>query len=166
MAEESVVEILARLDGQIAYHREREAFHAQQEGFHREQRAAHAGELEMLRMHREALGAAVAAAAALERRPRPSTPGVGEHIASSGRPKLARMVARVVAERSPTEPFGAAAVTREVQQRYQADLKKPIDPRLVSIELRRLVKRGLLHVARRGRPHAEALYVRQRPAGG
>lgn len=75
------------------------------------------------------------------------------------------MVALVVAERSPTEPFGAAALAREVQQRFQADLKKAVDPRLVPIELRRRVKRGLLHVARRSRPHAEALYVRQRPAG-
>ncbi len=164
MNDESVVEILARLDGQIAYHGEREAFHARQEEHHQEQRTAHAGELEKLRRHREALGAAVAAAAALAHQPWPSTPGVGEHIGPSGRPKLARMVARVVAERSPTEPFGTAAVTREVQQRYQADLKKkPVDARLVSIELRRLVKRGLLHLARRGRPHAEALYVRQRP---
>jgi hypothetical protein len=51
-----------------------------------------------------------------------------------------------------------------VEQRFQADLKKPVDARLVSIELRRLVKRGLLQVARRGRPHAEALYVRRKPA--
>jgi hypothetical protein len=166
MNEESVVEILARLDGQIAFHREREAFHAQQEGFHGDQRMAHLQELESLSRHREALGAAVSAAAALVLRPRPMSPGVGEHIGPSGRPKLARMVARVVAERSPTEPFGAAAVTREVQQRYQADLKKPVDSRLVSIELRRLVKRGHLHLARRGRPHAEALYARQRPARG
>jgi len=162
MSNESVVEILGRLDGQIAYHQEREAFHSQQEGFHREQRTVHAGELEKLRRHREALGAAVAAAAALAQQPRPSARGVGDHIASSGRPKLARMVARVVAERSPTEPFGAAAISREVQQRYQADLKKPVDPRLVSIELRRLVKRGRLYLARRGRPHSEGLYVRQR----
>jgi len=161
--EESIVEVLGRLDGQIAYHQEREEFHARQEGFHREQRSTHAGELQKLRSHRESLAAAVSAAAALEHRPRPSTPGVGAHIAPSGRPKLARMVVVVVAERSPTEPFGAAAVAREVQQRFQADLKKPVDPRLVSIELRRLVKRGYLHVARRGRPHAEALYVRQRP---
>jgi hypothetical protein len=165
MSDESVVELLARLDGQFAYHQEREAFHTQQEGFHREQRAVHAGELEVLRKHREALGGAVSAAAALARRPRPAAPpGVGEHFGASGRPKLARMISLVVAERSPTEPFGAAAVTREVQQRYQADLKKPVDPRLVSIELRRLVKRGLLHVARRGRPHTEALYVRRKPA--
>jgi hypothetical protein len=163
MSDESVTEILARLDGQLAYHREREAFHAQQEGFHRDQRQVHAEEIETLSRHREALGAAVSAAAALARRPRPSAPGVGKHIGPSGRPKLARMVAGVVAERSPTEPFGAAGVAREIQQRYQADLKKPVDIRLVSIELRRLVKRGRLHLARRGRPHAEALYVRQRP---
>jgi hypothetical protein len=162
MNDESVIEIVARLDGQIAFHREREAFHTQQEEFHREQRTEHAGELETLRRHREALGAAVEAAAALALRPRPSSPGVGEHIGPSGRPKLARMIARVVSERSPTEPFGAAGVTREVLHRYQADLKKGVDPRLVSIELRRLVKRGLLHLARRGRPHAEALYVLQK----
>lgn len=161
MSDESAVELLARLDGQIAFHREREAFHAQQEGFHREQRAVHAGELEVLQKHREALGTAVLAAASLARRPRPAAPGVGKHIASSGRPKLARMVALVVAERTPTEPFGAAALAREVQQRFQADLKKAVDPRLVSIELRRLVQRGLLNLARRGRPHAEALYVRR-----
>ena len=161
MGEESLVEILARLDGQISYHRERESFHAQQEELHRGQRAVHAGEIETLSRHREALGAAAAAAAALARRPRPAAPGVGEHIGPSGRPKLARMITRVVAERSPTEPFGAAALAREVQQRFQADLKKPVDARLVSIALRRMVKRGLLHVARRGRPHAEALYVRR-----
>ena len=33
--EDSVTQILGRLDGQIAYHREREAFHTQQEEFHR-----------------------------------------------------------------------------------------------------------------------------------
>jgi hypothetical protein len=164
--EDSVTQILGRLDGQIAYHREREAFHVQQEEFHRAQRASHAEELETLSRHRQALGAAIAAAAALRQRSQqPSTPGVGDHIASSGRPKLARMVAQVAADRSPTEPFGAAAVAREVEQRYQADLKKPVDSRLVSIELRRLVKRGLLQIARRGRPHAEALYVRRRPSG-
>ena len=161
MNAESLTDILARLDGQIAYHREREAFHAEQEEFHREQRTAHAGELATLRGHREALGAAVAAAAALARRPRPPAPGVGEHIGPSGRPKLSRMVALVVAERSPTEPFGKDSVAREVQQRYQGDLKKPVDPRLVSIELRRLAERGILLVARRGRPHIEALYVRR-----
>ncbi|HYU32464.1 MAG TPA: hypothetical protein VEW48_09895 [Thermoanaerobaculia bacterium] len=166
MSGDSVGELLARLDGQIAYHREREAFHAQQEAFHGEQRSAHAAELEKLGRHREALGAAVSAAAALARQPRPASPGVGDHIGPSGKPKLARMVARIVADRSPTEPFGAAAVAREIEYRFQADLKKPVDSRLVSIELRRLADRGHLHLARRGRPHAEALYVRQRPGSG
>jgi hypothetical protein len=165
MSGDSIAELLARLDGQLAYHREREAFHAQQEAFHGEQRSTHAAELERLGRHREALGAAVSAAAALARQPRPATPGVGDHIGPSGRPKLARMVAQVVAHRSPTEPFGAAAVAREIEQRYQADLKKPVDSRLVAIELRRLVDRGRLHLARRGRPYSEALYIRQRPAG-
>lgn len=163
MSEESVTEILARLDGQLSYHRERAAFHLQQEEFHRDQRKVHAEEIETLSRHRESLSAAMSAADALARRQRPSAPGVGKHIGPSGRPKVARMVAEVVAERSPTEPFGAAGVTQEIQQRYQADLKKPVELRLVSIELRRLVKRGRLHIARRGRPHAEALYVRQRP---
>jgi hypothetical protein len=164
MSSDSLAEVLGRLDGQIAYHREREAFHAEQQGFHAQQRSQHLAELERLSRHREAMAAAVSAALTLARQPAP--PGVGAHIGPSGKPMLARMVARVVAERPPTEPFGAAGLTGEVERRFQADLKKPVDPRLVSIELRRLVRRGQLYLARRGRPHAEALYVRQRPGGG
>lgn len=163
MSGDSLAEVLGRLDGQMAYHREREAFHAEQQGFHTQQRSQHLAELERLGRHREALAAAVSAAMTLAHPP--ASPGIGTHIGPSGKPMLARMVARIVADRPPTEPFGAAGVTGEIERRFQADLKKPVDPRLVSIELRRFVRRGQLYLARRGRPHAEALYVRQRPEG-
>lgn len=39
-------------------------------------------------------------------------------------------------------------------------------PRQVALALRRQARRGLIHQVRRGKPHHEALYVRERPAGG
>jgi len=53
----SVMEMLARLEQQIAHNVEREAFHAGHEAFHRDQRSSYADELERLTRCRDSLKA-------------------------------------------------------------------------------------------------------------
>ena len=42
-------------------------------------------------------------------------------------------------------------------------LRRPVDPGQISVVLRRLSRLGRIHQVRRGRPHWEALYVREAP---
>lgn len=78
-----------------------------------------------------------------------------------GRPiSLARMVSRVIETRGADESFGISAITAAVNQRYRARFKKPVDPRQVSVVLRRMLREGRLRSVREGRPFHEALYAR------
>ena len=70
------------------------------------------------------------------------------------------MVARVLEGMSAGAPFGTAAVTAELNRRYQERLRRPVAERLVSIVLRRMLDAGSLRSVREGRPHHEALYAR------
>ena len=56
-SELSVAQILANLEKQVAFYKEKEAYHAEQEAFHREQRAVNAAELEAVSKHYEAFKA-------------------------------------------------------------------------------------------------------------
>src|SRR3954470_21625842 len=62
-SELSVAQVLAKLEAQMAYHREREAHHAEQESFHQEKRAHHAAEYETVAHHYDAFKATAGAAA-------------------------------------------------------------------------------------------------------
>ena len=159
----SLGEIVAKLEAQIAFHREREALAARQEALFREQRVAHGAELEVLTRNVEALKAAAKTAIELAGRSLPDLPSLEPPDPDAGRRlSLPRMVERVI-ERLPAAPFGAAAVTAELNRRYRERLRRPVKARLVSIVLRRRLAAGRLTSVREGRPHHEALYAK--PAG-
>lgn len=160
MAELSLSEIVGRLKAQIELHRKQEAFHAEQEALHRDRRALHAAELEALTRNLAALEAAAAAAVELASRPASALPAVEPLPELGKRLTLPRMIDRVLGEKAPGQPFGAAEVTAAINQRFRNALRRPVSPRLVSIALRRMQQSGKLQEVRKGRPHYEALYAR------
>ena len=152
--------LLAQLEKQLAQHREREAFHAKQEGAHREQRERHAQEAAKIAQTAEALRASlttalglVAPALAAEARDQDMDTG---HVRI-----LSRLVKRVIEGKASTERFGATAVTEEVNRRFAGILRRPATHRQVALTLRRQARSGLIQQVRRGKPHYEALYVRE-----
>jgi hypothetical protein len=158
----SIADVLARLEAQIAFHRERETYHTQQEALHREQRSVHTAELEALSRSLEGFKAAAGSAVDLASRapvPPANPKEIEEFDTGSGR-VLSRMVARVVEGIDADARFGTRWVTEEVDRRFGEILRRRADPRMVSSALRRMKKNGLLRVARRGGPYREALYVR------
>jgi hypothetical protein len=154
-----VQDVLSALEAEIAVQREREAFHSAQESAHREDRLRHAAELERLTQLHQTLTSAADLTAEIARRPRVNV----EDLGSKNRPRLTRMVQKVVEEKKPDEPFGPMAVTQEVARRFGDRMRKPADARLVSIALRRLHDQGRIQQVRKGRPHNEALYVKGGP---
>ena len=81
---------------------------------------------------------------------------------------IARLEAQVAFHQgmAPEERFGPAKVRAEVERHYRDVLRDRVDGRKVSAVLRHLTRRGRIHLVRRGRPHWEALYSRQKPAPG
>lgn len=151
--------IVARLEAQLAFDREREAFHAQQEAFHREERSRYTAELEKLTSILGSFKTAAETAmefstqAALVAPPPPNL-DIGR------KPSLTRMVQRIVETRRPGETFGTHLVTAEINRHFGERLRRPVKPKLVSIALRRMGEQGKLRAVRKGRPHHEALYAR------
>ena len=165
----SVEEILARLQEQVDFHGERESFHAAQEELHREQRSSHAAALEEARRRLEAFQAAASEAVELAERNVVPSKRQGqdveiENLGSPGRPKVGRMVTLLLKEKGPDERFGAQELYHEVNQRFRDHLKRAVDSVQMSVVLRRLERRGIIHQVRPGRPYKEALYVREKPA--
>jgi DNA-binding transcriptional ArsR family regulator len=158
----SLAAVVANLEEQIAVHREREAFHAQQEAQHQQQREHHAAELATLTHNLEAFKAAADAAVGLAVRPGAATRLLPAADPDPGRkPRLSRMVALVVESWPAGEPFGITAIAAEVASRYRDRLRGGVDPRMVSVHLRRLLADGKIVSIREGKPHHEALYARQ-----
>jgi hypothetical protein len=159
----SLSSILSKLEAQIAVCKEREAFHGQQEIHHREQRGAYAAELEKLEASLETLR--TAATAALELAGGPSASAVLVEAPAPDpdpgrKPRVSRMVELVIASWPAGQPFGTAAITDEVNRRYGPRLRRAVEPKMVSMHLRRLLAAGRLKAVRNGRPHHEALYSR------
>jgi hypothetical protein len=157
----TLTEMLARLEAQIAYHREEEARHARAEEEHRAERARHAAALVKATEGHAALQAAAAGAAEMVASPAPAPQEVTE-LAPRDR-SLVRLIARVLPEIPPQDSFGASRITRELERRFGAALRRSVDSRMVAMTLARLARRGRLHQVRRGRPHWEALYTREQP---
>lgn len=158
----SIADALARLKAQIAFHTDREAHHTQQEEHHRAERARHAADLEKVARDFEQLQAIAGTLSSLTSRAVLPMSAEMDNL-GPGKPKLARMVARVLQGPIP-ERFGTKWVTQEVEARFGEVLRSRVDPRRVSIVLRRMAHSGRIHQVRRGRPHWEALYARERPA--
>lgn len=161
----SVAEMLTDLQKRIAHHQERSAFHAQQEAHHREQHAFHDAELAKALQRHDALKTAAEAASDYTEPPASTPlPAAEEEIPRFGKkPMVSKLVARVVERQKEDETFGAHAIAAEVNQRYSDELDIPVSPKLVSVTLRRLLKRRRIHETRAGRATQEALYVRGGP---
>jgi hypothetical protein len=156
----SIAGLIGSLEAQAAEHERQEAYHAEQEALHRERRSAHAVELEQVRRHLEALRAAVAALDQAANRPAPAVPSEDdEDLGPASRPRVARMVEKVVESKRPGERFGCEALTVEVNRRFGDRLGKRIEEPQVSVVLRRLAQKKRIDLVRRGRPHQEALYT-------
>jgi hypothetical protein len=158
----SLASILSSLEAQIAHHRQQEALHAEHEAFHRERRAEHAAEFEQLVRHLETFKASAAGAAELAVRHPIAAPSSGDvdDLPIGRKVSINKLVARVVEDRSPGEPFGPRVITEEVNRRFAARLKTPLDMRQVSVALRWLVADGRIVQHEKGRPHWESKYVR------
>lgn len=76
-----------------------------------------------------------------------------------------KLVARVVQDRAPEEPFDLREIHAEVNRRFAARLKRPLAARQVSVSLRWLATTGRIYRLEKGRPHAASKYVRQLPPG-
>jgi hypothetical protein len=162
-SELSVAQVLARLEEQMAYYREREAHHAEQESFHQEKRAHHAAEYETVSHHYDAFKATAGAAAELAVRSTVPVPPAPEPPAPEPEdeepPEIlqsSRLVARAVAEWPAGEPFTAT----EVNRLYPRELRQPVAPRLAATALRRLCSHRRIRLVQRGVPYHEAVYSR------
>ena len=159
----SLASILSSLEDQVAHHRQQEALHAEREAFHRERRAEHAAELEQLVRHLETFKASAAGAVELAARLPIGAPPAGDadDLPIDRKVSINRLVARVIEDRSPAEPFGPRVITEEVNRRFAARLRTPLDMRQVSVALRWLVADGRIVQHEKGRPHQESKYVRR-----
>lgn len=166
-AEFSVAQILANLEAQMAFHREKEEHHAKEEVFHREQRALHAAEHETVAKHYEAFKASAGSAAEIAARnvipaPAPPPPLREEGPLPPLKPvRGSQLVARLVQELPMGEVFTPTQVAREVNRRYPRELRRPISSRLASTALRRQLANGVLQMVQKGTAHREAVYTRR-----
>lgn len=152
--------LLAELEKQLAHHRQREAFHAEQEGAHRERRERHAEEAARIAQTAETLRASLTTALGIV------APTLAEQTRDQDMDTghlriLTRLVNRVIEGKPGDERFGAVAVTDEVNRRFANILGMPATQRQVALTLRRQARKGRIHQVRRGRPHHEALFVRE-----
>jgi hypothetical protein len=174
-SELSVAKVLANLEAQMTLHRESEAYHAQQEVFHREQRALHAAGLEAVTKHFEAFQAASGGAAEIAGRVEAASQSAAQAAAQAAaakaveavepwrpgkRPQPAPLVIRLIEELQAGQVFGPSWIAAEVNRRFSRALPKPLDVRLASAVLRRLVDSGWVRVVKEGGPHHEAGYTR------
>ena len=158
----SVEQVLANLEKRLAFHQEHQAVHARQEARHREQRELHEAEIEKLRHSLEVFRGILPVVADLGG-PLPSSapaPAPVEDL-PSGRNQAAYLVRLVVQDPAFAQPFGPASVTQEINRRYAGRLDKPVDRRMVSNVLRRLISEGRVERAREGKAFHEAQYTRR-----
>jgi hypothetical protein len=152
-SDRSIADVLEKLEAQAAFHEEREAFHTGREEHHREQRSEHAARLEDIRRRLEAFRAAAAEALDVAEEPPVQAAARQEaDLGSASRPRLGRMVELI-----------PVTLGEELNQHFSNRLRVPVDAGQVSVVLRRLCRMGRIHQVRRGRPHWEALYVREAP---
>jgi len=160
----SIERVLAELKDRIESHRSQAAFHEAQEAFHQKEKVRHTADLQTVTERFEAFQAAADAVGELVARPREEK-AVDDSIPAGKGAVLSKLVARVVAGKGPIEAFGATEITREIQERYGARLKRKIDVRSIAAKLRRMARIRQIHQLREGRAFHEALYSLT-PGGG
>lgn len=161
----SIAEVLEALEAQAAFHGERESFHAGQEEHHREQRSAHGEKLQEIRRRLEAFRAAAMEALDLAEEPVVSAAIAAVEknagLGPASRPNLTRMIELLLAAKPPGERFGPVTLCEEVNRHFADRLRRAFEPGQVSVALRRFGRLGRIRQVRKGRPHWEALYVRE-----
>lgn len=160
----SIERVLAELKDRIENHRSQAAFHEAQEAFHQKEKVRHTADLQTVTERFETFQAAADAVGELVARPREEK-AVDDSIPPGKGAVLSKLVARVVAGKGPIEAFGATEITREIQERYGARLKRKIDVRSIAAKLRRMARIRQIHQLREGRAFHEALYSLT-PGGG
>lgn len=154
----SLEEILQNLERQVAFHREQASMHAQEEEVHRKQRTVHEAELEKATRHLESLREVAVPASEMAVPPAPSKAAASEDADLGPNPALPALIARILESRPAGEPFGAKALTAEINRRFRQRLAKEADLRSVSAALRRMHQQGLIQLVRQGRAVQEGLY--------
>jgi len=159
----SVEEVLANLEQRAVFHREQEALHAQTAAHHQAEQALHAAELAKVLQSLEAFRAVASAAVDLAQ-PVPVPPDPSAEIQEAdlpppGRLMVSRLIRLVVERPGLAEPFGASAA--EINRRFAARLREPVQTPTVSNVLRRMLDEGRLRIAQKGKAFHEALYVRR-----
>jgi hypothetical protein len=160
----SIGEVLANLEAQAVFHREREAFYAEREAHYREHRTAHATELQEILRRLEAFRSAAAEALDLADREAVAPPEQSltkKDFGFRSRPRIHLLLEKVIADLGADEPFGPLGLTAEMNRRFAERLRRPVKAGQVSTALRRLEQKGIVRLVQKGRPHAEALYVRE-----
>lgn len=160
----SIATLLTDLEARIENLRREVAFHKQQETHHREQGVTSAESLAELETRlaefRTAAQALLAVAPPPPARSATPAPLDTEDWGTQARPKIGKMVERVIAEREGDDPFNATEVSHHVNQRFSGRMKRSSDARQISVILRRLAAAGTLQIARKGKAYEEALYTR------
>jgi len=162
----TIAEVVASLENQLAFYREKEELHARHEAFHREQRTLYGTEREKIERNLEAFGVAASGALELAEKTlaRPAEAEESADLGSASNPRLGKMVELVLAGKGQNERFGPVGLAEEVNRRFGNRLRRPVDARQISVVLRRMERLGRIHLVRKGRPHWEALYSQTPPA--
>jgi hypothetical protein len=155
----SLEEILRNLEQQVAFHREQATLHAQQEELHRSQRVIHEAELERASRHLESLKAVAVPASEFAAPVAPAkVPGDSD---VGPNPTLTALIARILESRPADEPFGARAMTAEINRRFRQALGRDADNRSVASALRRMHQQGRIRLVREGAAVREGLYTKR-----
>lgn len=125
-----------------------------------DQRAVHAAEYASVAQHYEAFKATAGAAAEIAARTLPAA-AQEEEIPPGTRVSRSRLLARVMADIPPGQPFGARQLVAEVNRRFGKALRKPANLPLASAALRRMLASGKIQLVRKGAAHREALYAKE-----
>jgi len=151
-------DVLGHLDERIAFHQEQERFHTEKVDFHQTERQAHAAELERLTAHRESLSRANEAADHLAATVPAPLALEHEDFGPKTRPRIRKMVERLIHQQEPETPIGPLALTRGINQLFGDRIQGRIEPAQVSSALRRMAREGRLKILRKGGSHRETLY--------
>lgn len=154
----SLEEILRNLEQQVAFHREQAVLHAQREEHHRDQRAIHEVELEKVSRHLESLRTVAVPASEVVAPPPAKASG---DLNLGPNPKLTDLIARILEGRPGDEPFGAKAMTAEINRRFRQALGRDADVRSVGAALRRMREQGRIRLVREGGAVREGLYAKR-----
>lgn len=153
----SLGEILRNLEQQVAFHREQASIHARQEELHRDQRAIHEAELEKVSRHLESLRTVAVPASEVVAPP----PAKTRDTDVGPNPTLTALIARILESRPGDEPFGAKAMTAEINRRFRQALGRDADVRSVGAALRRMHQQGRIRLVREGGAVREGLYAKR-----